>query len=78
MIFVRLIQTTLIILCIKKKCVTINEVKFKYYDYFKGVRLCSNNKKKLNYYDLIKNSTITIDDCLKQKNMKVCGIFILS
>ena len=58
----------------KNKCVTINEVKFKYYDYFNGVHLCSNNEKKLNYYDLIKNSTITIDDCLKQKNMKVCGI----
>ena len=57
----------------KNKCVTINEVKFKYYDYFNGVHLCSNNEKKLNYYDLIKNSTITIDDCLKQKNMKICG-----
>ena len=58
----------------KNKCVTVNEVKFKYYNYFKGVHLCSNNEKKLNYYTLIKNSTNTIEECLKQKNMKVCGI----
>ena len=58
----------------KNKCVTINEIKFKYYNYFNGINLCSNNDNKLNYYTLLKNSTSTIDDCLKQKNMKVCGI----
>jgi len=58
----------------KNKCVTINEIKSKYYNYFNGIPLCSNNDNKLNYYTLLKNSTNTIDDCLKQKNMKVCGI----
>jgi hypothetical protein len=58
----------------RKKCVTINEIKSKYYNYFNGIPLCSNNDNKLNYYTLLKNSTNTIDDCLKQKNMKVCGI----
>ena len=58
----------------KNKCVTINEIKFKYYDYFKGIRLCSIAQNNFNYYTLLKNSTKTIDECLKQKNMKVCGI----
>ena len=58
----------------RKKCVTINEVKSKYYNYFNGIPLCSNDDNKLNYYTLLKNSTSTIEDCLKQKNMKVCGI----
>ncbi len=58
----------------KNKCVTIKEVKPIYYNYFNEVPLCSNIENNLNYYTLIKNSTITIDDCLKQKNMKVCGI----
>ncbi len=46
----------------------------KYYDYFKGIRLCSISQNKFNYYILLKNSTKTINECLKQKNMKVCGI----
>ncbi len=58
----------------RKKCITINEIKFKYYDYFKGIRLCSITQNKFNYYILLKNSTKTIDECIKQKNMKVCGI----
>ena len=58
----------------KDYCVTINEIKTKYYNYFNGIPLCSNKENKLNYYNLIKNSTNTIDECLKQKNMKVCGI----
>ena len=57
----------------KNKCVTINEIKSKYYNYFNGIPLCSNNDNKLNYYTLLKNLTSIIDDCLKQKNMKFCG-----
>ncbi len=58
----------------KDYCVTINEIKMKYYNYFKGIRLCSISQNKFNYYTLLKNSTKTINECLKQKNMKICGI----